>query len=89
MKEKLSHFFKTYPTATECHSTSDEFIFTEKHRAESHAATLQDKAVKTHKRGEDKPAKEVKPEAGKPEAAKKDVQKGKPEAAPAEGADQK
>jgi hypothetical protein len=49
MTERIKHHFKTIP-GDKAYSTSDGFIFQNKHDSEAHAAILKDKKVDEHER---------------------------------------
>lgn len=46
----VKQYFKDYPGRKECFQTSDGYLFHLKTDADNYAATLKDKAVKTHQR---------------------------------------
>lgn len=47
---ELAILFNSYPDTDTFHITSDGFAFPEKHNAESHAKTLEDKGIETLQR---------------------------------------
>ncbi len=77
MKEKLANYFKAYSN-NECFATADGQLFHKKSDAISHASTLSDRKVTSHKRNENLPELKVedqKPEDQKPEEEKPEDEK--------------
>ncbi|WAC40581.1 hypothetical protein [Pedobacter sp. SL55] len=48
--ENLKELFKTHPSVGAFHKTSDGQFFIEKHHADAHSKTLEDKEVETYER---------------------------------------
>jgi hypothetical protein len=67
MEKKIAHYFESYKDSNECFSTSDGYLFHKKTDAVAYAATLTDKAVGEHKRGEVKLKAEKAEKVEKPE----------------------
>lgn len=66
LEKKAQEFFEANPATEQVHYTSDGFAFVHKPNAIDHAATLEEKEIKTFtNKGQDESAEEQKPKAVK------------------------